>query len=353
MKPFLIPLIFFFLPSLSFGQNIGIGNIKPSGPLSFPNTVGPKILLWGANTESDHYGIGYQNSQLQFYGDANFTQVSLGVGQSTLFSELLRIKGDGRVGIYNNNPEAILDVAGRVRLNGYDSFYQVDYYNYTDYIQPAIFFNNNANTAAPFNIRTYGITDWGDITDSRFGIFNSAGKLRLGTNLLGSLIVNGSAGTAGQILRSGDFYGEAKWRNSFSADIYNQAAVSKNEALAELTETPKIFLFERDVNDGYSKNTYRLSVPSRVLVKFDLTTDFYECVACGPSTFDVQITYNGLVARTFRYTQTNNLGASISGSGILTLPAGDYQIALRAYVVSGPILKIFPMQMTVHVIPNQ
>ena len=358
MKQRSIPWIFFFLPFFGFGQNIGIGNSKPSGPLSFPNTFGPKVLLWGASTESDHYGIGYQNKQLQFYGDANFTQVSLGVGQTTGFSDLLRIKGDGRVGIYNNNPEAILDVNGRVRLNGYDTVLQGCLFcNNVRYIQPAIFFNNNANTAAPVIIKPYPIYNFfGDIIDGGFGIFNSADKLRLGTNLLGSLIVNGSAGTAGQILRSQDFYGEAKWQNSISADIYNQAAVSNDYSPSSITEVPKPLLFRRNERDDNSNNTYYLSVPSRVLVKFEMKTSPLECFGCGPSTFDVQITYNGLVARTFRYTQANNLGASITGSSILTLPAGDYQIALRAYVVSGPTLRTEgggDKRMTVHVIPKQ
>jgi hypothetical protein len=316
-------------------------------------------MLWGASTESDHYGIGYQNSQLQFYSDANFTQVSLGVGQTTGFSELLRIKGDGRVGIYNNNPEAILDVNGRVRLNGYDTVVQGCLFcNNVRYIQPKLYFNNSLNTTSPIYMGTNGIYNiFGDIVDSRFGIFNSADKLRLGTNLLGSLIVNESAGTAGQILRSQDFSGEAKWQNSISADIYNQAAVSNDYSPSSITEVPKPLLFRRNERDDDSNNTYYVSVPSRVLVKFDMKTSPIECFGCGPSTFDVQITYNGLVARTFRYTQANNLGASITGSSILTLPAGNYQIALRAYVVSGPTLTTNggggDKQMTVHVVPKQ
>ncbi len=349
-----------FLPSYLTGQNIGIGNNKPTGPLSFPNTIGSKILLWGANTIDNNYGIGYQSGQLQFYGDADFTQVSLGVGQSSTFSELLRIKGDGRVGIYTNNPEYTLDVAGRVRLNGYDSMYQDNGYYYTDYIQPTLHFNNNANTAVPFRVSTYGIRNFfGDYVASLYGISNSVGTMRLGTNNTNALIVNGSAGTAGQILRSRDYYGEAGWQNSLAADIYKQAANAKTYSAYSINVKPVDISFQRDFYNDPSNNTYVLGGPSRVLVKFDLNTYPFECAACGPSTFDVQITYNGTPGRTFRYTLANDTNASVTGSGILTLPAGNYQIGLKVYLVSGPAVQVVGNdiysagQMTVHVIPKQ
>jgi hypothetical protein len=360
MKTFLKPVIFLLIPFLSVGQNIGIGNNNPSGPLSFPNTFGPKILLWGASTANDHYGIGYQSGQLQFYSDANFTQVSLGVGQSSTFSELLRIKGDGRVGIYNNDPAYTLDVAGRVRLSGYDSSYREDYYDYKVYKQPALFFNNNSNTVSPFYISTYGDRNiFGDYVGNYFGIFNSAGKLRLGTNNTGTLIVNESAGTAGQILRSGGANEAARWQNTLSADIYNQASNSETFSAYSISAKPVAITFQRSLYNDPSNNTYTLSGPSRILVKFDLNTYASECVACGHSTIDVQITYNGSVARTFRYSLANNTNSSVTGSALLTLPAGNYQIGLRSYLVGGTTVQVWGTDvypaghMTVHVIPKQ
>ena len=49
---------------------VGIGNLYPKAPLSFPNTTGNKIALWGDPTVG-HYGIGIQGSLMQLYTNDN------------------------------------------------------------------------------------------------------------------------------------------------------------------------------------------------------------------------------------------------------------------------------------------
>ncbi len=100
---------------------VGIGTTTPAFPLSFANTLGDKIALWGQG--GNHYGFGIQGALLQIHCDSAGADIAFGYGSSTSFSEVMRIKGYGRVGINNSNPQAPLHVSGYV----YDQFY-LEYY---------------------------------------------------------------------------------------------------------------------------------------------------------------------------------------------------------------------------------
>jgi hypothetical protein len=82
--------------------NIGIGTTNPGYPLNFPNTLGDKISLYG--NSGTHYGFGIQGSLLQIYSETAATDIAFGYGSSASFTESMRIKGNGNVGIGNNNP---------------------------------------------------------------------------------------------------------------------------------------------------------------------------------------------------------------------------------------------------------
>ncbi|BCW96104.1 MAG: tail fiber domain-containing protein [Fimbriimonadales bacterium] len=72
---------------------IGTGNTTPVAPLSFGNTLGNKIALWGSSTTA-HYGLGIQTGLLQLYTDQPSSDIAFGVG-SSIFTERVRIKGSG------------------------------------------------------------------------------------------------------------------------------------------------------------------------------------------------------------------------------------------------------------------
>jgi hypothetical protein len=93
------------------GTSIGIGTVTPTAPLSFPNTTGNKIALWGDAT-GGHYGLGIQGSLLQMYGSANNADIAFGYGSSSAFTENMRIKGNGNVGIGTASPNSKLEVFG-------------------------------------------------------------------------------------------------------------------------------------------------------------------------------------------------------------------------------------------------
>ena len=96
--------------------NVGIGNPSPAYPLSFNGTLGDKISLWTDGSPS-HYGFGIQASLFQIFTKTTFDDIAFGYGNSSLFGETMRIKGNGKVGIGTNNPTEKLQVAGNIKAD--------------------------------------------------------------------------------------------------------------------------------------------------------------------------------------------------------------------------------------------
>lgn len=97
-------LLLFVLLSLAgnnMAQNVGIGTTLPTGPLSFANIIGNKLVLSGDGSLA-HYGIGIQNSSFQIYGDAATSNILFGYGSSAAFNERMRIINSGGDGLFLN-----------------------------------------------------------------------------------------------------------------------------------------------------------------------------------------------------------------------------------------------------------
>jgi hypothetical protein len=73
--------------------NVGIGITGPGFPLSFADSLGDKISLYGQS--GSHYGFGIQGSLLQIYTDFSSSDIAFGYGRSGSFNETMRIKGNG------------------------------------------------------------------------------------------------------------------------------------------------------------------------------------------------------------------------------------------------------------------
>lgn len=96
--------------------NVAIGTASPGFPLTFPNTLGDKISLWGAS--GNHFGFGIQGSLLQIHTDSSASDIVFGFGSSAAFTERMRIKGNGNVSIGTASGGHQLTVQGGIHAIG-------------------------------------------------------------------------------------------------------------------------------------------------------------------------------------------------------------------------------------------
>jgi len=90
--------------------NVGIGTDTPGFPLHFASDLGDKISLWGNG--GNHYGFGVRANLLQIHSASSADDIAFGYGTSTNMTELMRIKGNGNVGIGTSAPDSRLHVSG-------------------------------------------------------------------------------------------------------------------------------------------------------------------------------------------------------------------------------------------------
>lgn len=105
--------------TLSTAGNVGIGTTTPNAPLQFSNAaVNRKIVLYdGFNNDHQYYGFGINGSTLRYQVDVPTSNHIFYTGASASTStELMRIQGNGNVGIGVTSPNKILDINGRIRI---------------------------------------------------------------------------------------------------------------------------------------------------------------------------------------------------------------------------------------------
>jgi hypothetical protein len=133
--------------------NIGVqGNTLPVMPFSFSNAIGNKISLHGTSA-TGHYGLGVQSSLLQMYTSQALADIAFGYGSSTNFTENVRMKGDGKVGINTSTPVDMLTVSSNGRgitQQSTDGAVRLGFYTtpFSAYVQ--------TNTSHPLNFATNG-----------------------------------------------------------------------------------------------------------------------------------------------------------------------------------------------------
>jgi hypothetical protein len=82
--------------------NIGINTLTTTYPLTFSNTLGDKISLYGTTPNAPHYGFGIQGSLLQIHTDAEAANIAFGFGSSNSFTERATIVNSGVNGMILN-----------------------------------------------------------------------------------------------------------------------------------------------------------------------------------------------------------------------------------------------------------
>lgn len=97
------------------GGNVGIGTTSPNAPLQFSNTFPEKkiVLYEGGNNDHQYYGFGMAPSELQYRTDQfDADHVFYSAINTSSSLELMRIQGDGKVGIGTATPAQQLSIGG-------------------------------------------------------------------------------------------------------------------------------------------------------------------------------------------------------------------------------------------------
>lgn len=108
---------------LTVSGNIGAGIATPNAPLQFSNIVQNRKIVLFESVNNDHqfYGFGINGNTLRYQVDsANANHIFYRGGNffGPFSAELMRIQGNGFVGIGNATPSEALDITGNIELSG-------------------------------------------------------------------------------------------------------------------------------------------------------------------------------------------------------------------------------------------
>lgn len=104
--------------------NVGIGTATPNAPLQLANTLANRkiVLFETANNDNQYLGFGVNNNVMRYQVATNLDNHIFYAGTSaTTSNELMRIQGNGNVGIGTATPVERLTVAGSIQLSGFTS----------------------------------------------------------------------------------------------------------------------------------------------------------------------------------------------------------------------------------------
>jgi len=121
MKKSTTLLVCILAAQISFGQGVGIGTSTPHAPLHFNNLpLGRKIILWeGDNNDHQYLGFGANLGILRYQVGATTDNHVFYAGATTSSSnELMRIQGNGNVGIGINTAQNKLDILSNQDRSG-------------------------------------------------------------------------------------------------------------------------------------------------------------------------------------------------------------------------------------------
>jgi len=103
------------------GTNVGIGTSSPNAPLQFANALANRKIVFYESVNNDHefWGFGFNPMAVRYQlGSASGSHLFYAGTSSTTSTELMRISGNGYVGIGTASPSYKLHVSGTTSLDG-------------------------------------------------------------------------------------------------------------------------------------------------------------------------------------------------------------------------------------------
>ena len=104
-----------FVPKVTFvdNGNVGIGTSSPNAPLQFANSIANRKLVLYESVNNDHqfYGLGINGNLMRYQSSSTSSDHAFYAAISASTStELMRIKGNGNVGVGTSTPNARLEI---------------------------------------------------------------------------------------------------------------------------------------------------------------------------------------------------------------------------------------------------
>jgi len=299
-------IVFGYGKSAAFTENMrikGNGNVgiktDPGFPLSFQNIAGDKISLF-KDVNGNYYGLGIGSSLMQLMTPHSTSDIVFGYGKSAAFTENMRIKGNGNVGIGVTDPAYTMDVASRMRIRSKPGF------------TAGIWLNNEANSALASFV--------GMQADNQVGFFGlGTGWGLLMNTTTGAISFGGNAGQAGQVLKSNGSGAAPAWQGGGSSNVF---------IARQSTNSTSIVSGQTDIPDLVANFT--LPVASTVLFQYSANVYAQDCFACSPKRVSI-ILFQNVVGGTneldrARASIENDTWSTtlVSGPAVFDFPAGTY-----------------------------
>jgi hypothetical protein len=99
--------------------NVGIGTVSPLSRLSISSsTEESKITLWDGGDTLNHFGFGIGNQQLNYHiSNTSSNHIFYATGKNGNGNELLRVSGNGKIGVGTSSPSYTMDINGTLRVS--------------------------------------------------------------------------------------------------------------------------------------------------------------------------------------------------------------------------------------------
>ncbi len=193
--------------NLAVYGNLGIGVYPQAGAaVTIQSSQHGKIALQG-NPGGSHYGIGVSSNTLMIHAQTSSNDIAFGIGRTASFGELMRLKGDGRVGIGTaaidasrtlqvvSNSQSLLSLASRGAFGsgaiefisdfGLGSKWRPGFVQSEDngnFTGRLAFYTNGAGFASAFNL-VKGFQIQNGMAFTQTGVLSSFSDERLKTNI--------------------------------------------------------------------------------------------------------------------------------------------------------------------------